>query len=87
MIELGDKGMFSPQMDFDVENTADVASMRWLLNAQRVGLLNEELRSGGCCKWDETVLNSMMPFRANNSGCSPGRLNVFALERGEGWSQ
>ena len=38
----GDKGMFSPQMDFDVGITAAVASVCWLSDARRMGLLLKE---------------------------------------------
>ena len=89
MTELGDKGMFSPQMDFDIVIAAAVASVCWLLDAQRVGLLLEgELRSVSCREFDETGVNSMTQFRADDDGCSsPGRLNECALERDEGWSK
>ena len=81
--------MFSPQMDFDIVIAAAVASVCWLLDAQRVGLLlEEELRNGSCRELDETGVNSMTQFRADDNGCSSrGRLNECALERGEGWSK
>ena len=42
MTEFGDKGMFSPQMDFDIVIAATVASVCWFLDAQRMGLLTKE---------------------------------------------
>ena len=80
--------MLSPQMDFDVGIAATVASVCWLLDVQRVGLLlEEELRSGSCRKLDETGVNSMTQFRVDDNECLPGRLNKCALYKGEGWSQ
>jgi hypothetical protein len=37
-----DKGMFSPQMDFNIVIAAAVASVFWLSDARRMGLLLKE---------------------------------------------